>query len=234
MRKLGLAALCVIGLCGAGEPPPIDLSAIGAANVARDKLAQECEGRSFKTSAAATECDLSADMAFATVSKIRDPGLFSAYARTRKKIAIDLDTGNTGTAAVTDSWRAWWRYLDRVFAQQDAYMARQAKLAKGPAFDKTALSAAHARQAAAIRVCLQPDPNVWNSSRYACLLPAARDFAIAIKMRDMRRFDSFEIRVRLGMWDMDHEGLRPFEMQERYEELYNQLFKVTGDYYFRY
>ena len=234
MRKAIFAGLSVLLLGAAAPAPPVDMSAIPAALAARDAAAGKCSRTHIKSEVAVMRCGLAADKTFATAAKIKDGRLFRVYTANTLRIAADLDAGNNGTGAITQMWEEWWKFLMAVGAEHDAYIARQAAPPTGPAFDPTALPAARARQLAAVKRCRGPNPYVWNSSLYVCLLAANRDFATAIKMRDMYRFETFAALVRVGIHDLDRSGLRPFEMDYFYADLYNRLFAFAGDDFSRY
>ena len=233
MRRLGFVLACVLGLCAFDVAPPLDMSALPAATTAMEHQEDQCKAQmgDFKTESDFDNCSLAAARAFADTAKVRDQAPYRALVKGTRRIAADLAADRTGMGlAGSDSQKLWWKFFDRLAGEENAYMARHNPAGKIPAFDTAAAQQARTAEANAIRAC-QASTKGYESSRYDCLLTAARDFAAAVKMRDMYRFTMFEALVRIDSRALARDRERPGEMEDRYQSLHDALFARMGAKY---
>jgi len=219
MRKAVLAGVSVLLLGGAGEAPPVDVAALRPAAALQRKEIDRCDiGRDLEAS---IDCSIATYERFAARAKIKDKTLLPTLERVLR--AEYHEIGNDPYPAA----RAWYRFIDSVMHEEEAYMASHLSRRDGPAYDAAKIGAATAGEHRAVDRCIQTN-ELFTGARYECLTAAARDFAGAIKFRDMYRFESFVIRVQLETDDLMDSHAKPEMTAERFNMLHKELFKGLG------
>lgn len=208
MRLPVLVLACVM-LGAASPPPPYDVSALPAATAARQHLLNVCQARaaSFTTDRARVDCGLAAYRAYAVTQKLRDMQLFETYAKSMLRISAALDAGRiSANEAYSQSADARMQYAAAVDSQYANWRASQPH--NGPLFDRAAVPAAQAALAKALPAC-----GAWTNAksiepRTLCLLAAEKQFATAIRLRDMELFYDYASVLRMDAVDV-LDGKRP-------------------------
>lgn len=220
MRQLSFVLLCVVGLGAAGEPPPVDVTALRSAVAQQRKEYVNC----FKDGNTIAPGDCGA----ATYNRLAD----NAKIHDRRALAIFLGVFHETIRPSNEPHRAliyaWFHFIDAVMHEEEAYEARSHPAGKRPLYDAAALPDAKMVELTAVRRC-ETQRAYDFSALYACDLAAARAFVTAIKYRDMYRFDNFALRLQLDADGVNKAGPTAEQMEVRFNLLHDELFAKFGN-----
>jgi hypothetical protein len=232
MRKfaptsLFMALLFVPLLGAAAEPPPYDMAATPEATTMRQHALNHCRAQPSGTMRVQIDCSLAAHRGYAVGTKLRDMGLFRAYATALRQAADEADAGRiTPYEAQNRIVRAGVKFRAAVEAAYQDWRRRSAS-ARAPLYDRAAFPAALKARDAAVARC-----GGWTAAtipaHIACIRKAERGFTAAIRLTDMDLYYGYDSVLTYTAADAMDGRMTPINLGARHQQIWTDFLRTLA------